>query len=144
MLLLRVAAGYLPPWEYYQNNWGWGCAESGWGCAHEPLINSHDEIIMLILEVPLQNHVIDLIFKAAMLTSGIDGTLCQVFGLGNSGGCSSRCSAEPAEAQKPRCFYLSGMLFKTNEAHTLLPLPLLSVSFSLPANLSFFLTLMPK
>lgn len=32
--------------------------------AHEPLINSHDEIIMLILEVPLQNLVIDLIFKA--------------------------------------------------------------------------------
>lgn len=29
MPLRRV--GYLPPWEYYQNNKGWGCAESGWG-----------------------------------------------------------------------------------------------------------------
>lgn len=37
--------GYLPPWEYYQQIWGWGCA-------HEPLINSHDEITVLILEVP--------------------------------------------------------------------------------------------
>lgn len=38
-------------------------------CAHEPLINSHDEIIVLILEPSpppnlLQNLEIDLIFKA--------------------------------------------------------------------------------
>lgn len=32
MMLLYVGVGYLPHWEYYQNNWGWGCAESGWGC----------------------------------------------------------------------------------------------------------------
>lgn len=31
MMPLSAGVGYLPPWEYYQKNWGWGCAESGWG-----------------------------------------------------------------------------------------------------------------
>lgn len=43
----------------------------------------------------------------------------------------------PQGPRNPTAFYLSGMLFKTNEAHRLLLLPLLSVSFPLLANLSF-------
>lgn len=53
MMLLWAWAGYLSPWDYYQNNWGWGGVQNLAQGAHEPLINSDDEITMLILEVPL-------------------------------------------------------------------------------------------
>ena len=119
--------------------------------AHEPLINAHDEITMLILESPppLQNHVIDFIFKSAMLTSSTDATLCQFFWrlplVFNALQVHHRAQRRPGRrAAAPSQEYFFFFFFKTNEAHRLLPLPLLSVSFSLPANLSFFLTLMPK
>ncbi len=78
MMPLYVGVGYLPPWEYYQTTEVGGVQNLAEG-AHEPLINSCDEITGLILEAPLQNLVIDLIFKAAMLTSSTDKTLRQVF-----------------------------------------------------------------
>ena len=138
MVLLCGRVGYLPPWEYHQNNRGWGCAESGWGCTWA--FNQRtwwDYNAYFRAPPPLQNHVIDFIFKSAVL-------LAAAARLQRSAGPPS----SPAEARTPRCCSLTGILFffffKTNEAHRLLPLPLLSVSFSLPANLSFFLTLMPK
>lgn len=53
MVLLCGGVGYLPPWEYYQNKQRLGgCVQNLAEGAHEPLINAHDEITMLILEVP--------------------------------------------------------------------------------------------
>ena len=119
--------------------------------AHEPLINAHDEITMLILEPPpppescnwFHIQISDANIKHRR--DAVPVFLPAAARLRRSAGPPS----SPAEAQTPRCCSLTGMLFlffffKTNEAHRLLPLPLLSVSFSLPANLSFFLTLMPK
>lgn len=64
MMLLWEWAGYLSPWDYYQNNWGWGGVQNLAQGAHEPLINSDDEITMLILEVPLQNLLAYLIIQS--------------------------------------------------------------------------------
>lgn len=145
---LSSSLGILPK----QARLGCVCAECGWGC-NEPLISSHDEITMLISALPPLPSPpcrIDLIVKAVMLTSSVNKMLCLLVGPWQclplcvgvlSGG---GCCWSTAETHNPHCLYLSGMLFKTNEAQRLLPLPLLSVSFSLPSNLSFSLTLMPK
>lgn len=54
MVLLCGGVGYLPRWEYYQNKQRLGgvCVQNLAEGAQEPLINAHDEITMLILDVP--------------------------------------------------------------------------------------------
>lgn len=79
MVLLCAGVGYLSLSGNITKTTEVGGVQNLAEGAHEPLINSHDEITVLILEVPLQNLVIDLIFKAVMLTSSVDETLCQVF-----------------------------------------------------------------
>lgn len=128
------------------------CAECGWGCtwAFNQLTWWDYNAYLIAPLSPPHNLVIDLIVKAVMLTSSVNKMLCQLVGPWRrlpprvealSGG---GCRWSTAETHNPHCLYLSGMLFKTNEAQRLLPLPLLSVSFSPPSNLSFSLTLMPK
>lgn len=108
--------------------------------AHEPLINSHDEIVMHTPRVPPLvfcnwfdiHHACADIKHQQIYSRWLLGPLIPAL----CGDCRS--TAEPTETYKPQRRYLSGMLFKTNGAHRLLPLLLLSVFFFSPANLSFF------
>lgn len=150
MMLLCAGVGYLPPWEYYQNNWGWGCAESGWGCTWTfNQLTWWDYNAYFRGPPPESCNWFDIQSSDANIKHRQDALpdfwplpLRLLLHLS-----TLRWLQVHRWACGPRnhhSFYLSGMLFKTNEAHRLLPLLLLSVSFSLPANLSFFLTLMPK
>lgn len=58
MMLLCTGVGYLPPGNITKTTEVGGVQNLADG-THEPLINSHDEITMFILEVPLQTLVID-------------------------------------------------------------------------------------